>query len=297
MVLVQVGLLLLYLLIIMAVSLAGGYLPLARRISHLDLQVYLSLSAGAMIGAAFFHMMPEAAHLCGDSFGLWMAVGVIGLYMLERFVSPHSHDIAEAHEHGRHHAHGASCAADAKPAHAALGQGPSHHSNAIIPAAPRVGGWSAIAGLFVHTLLGGAALGSAVLGAETPGGLGTAVFLATVLHKPADSFTISTILIRAGTSLQRAMVVQVLFVLMLPAGVLLFLLGQSVLSSQAILEGTTTGAVLAFSAGTFLCISLADLLPEVQFHSHDRFKLAIAVLIGALVMWGTSLLEHGAHHH
>jgi zinc and cadmium transporter len=40
------------------------------------------------------------------------------------------------------------------------------------------------------------------------------------------------------------------------------------------------GCALAFCAGTFLCISCSDLLPELQFHSHDRLKLSVALLAG-----------------
>ncbi len=48
---------------------------------------------------------------------------------------------------------------------------------------------------------------------------------------------------------------------------------------------------LAFSAGTFLCIALSDLLPELQFHSHDRLKLSISLIAGFCLMAGTSILE------
>jgi len=54
-------------------------------------------------------------------------------------------------------------------------------------------------------------------------------------------------------------------------------------SSLQILEGAVgssfTGCVLAFSSGTFVCIALSDLLPEVQFHSHDRLKLFLRVIL------------------
>jgi zinc and cadmium transporter len=39
-------------------------------------------------------------------------------------------------------------------------------------------------------------------------------------------------------------------------------------------------AVLAFAAGAFICIALGDLLPEVQFHSHDRIRLTALFLLG-----------------
>jgi zinc and cadmium transporter len=40
------------------------------------------------------------------------------------------------------------------------------------------------------------------------------------------------------------------------------------------------GATLAFCAGTFLCIAGSDLLPELQFHRHDRMKPSVALLGG-----------------
>jgi zinc and cadmium transporter len=263
----------LYCLAIAAVSLLGGYLPLTRRITHLNLQVYLSLCGGAMLGASFFHMLPHSAELAGPRFGWWLALGVIGLYMMERFLSPHSHDTSAVPEsdHDAHH----------------------HHA-----AAPQVAGWSAVAGLSIHTLLGGVALGSAVLGEDTPKGLGLAVFLATVLHKPADSLTISTLLVKGGIPARRIWVVQCIFAMLIPLGVVLFDFGRAVLMAH--LDTAFTGCVLAFSAGTFICIALSDLLPEVQFHSHDRGRLFLAVVLGALLMGATSLLEpshaHGTGH-
>jgi zinc and cadmium transporter len=267
----------LYCLAIVFVSLLGGYLPLSKRISHLKLQIYLSLSAGAMLGAACFHMLPEGAALAGRSFGWWVAVGVIGLYIIERFLSPHSHEPTdpedENHSHGEHD-------------HPQTSIG---HVHELHSAAPRIAGWSAVMGLSIHTLLGGIALGSAVLGEDTPRDLGLAVFLATVLHKPADSLTISTLLLKAGTSRRRTLIVQCFFATLIPLGVLLFQIGRSVLATQV--DSVFTGCVLAFSAGTFICIALSDLLPEVQFHSHDRLRLFLAVIFGAALMWGTALVE------
>jgi len=43
------------------------------------------------------------------------------------------------------------------------------------------------------------------------------------------------------------------------------------------------GCALAFCAGSFLCIASSDLLPELQFHSHDRLKLSIALIAGLTI--------------
>jgi zinc and cadmium transporter len=57
---------------------------------------------------------------------------------------------------------------------------------------------------------------------------------------------------------------------------------------------------LAFSAGTFLCIAAADILPEVQFHRHDRVALSAALLLGlgmALAIGRLEAATHDGHDH
>ncbi len=51
-------------------SLLGGCLPVLGRVSHGRPQLYLSLSAGVMLGAAFFHIMPDAIEMTGDHFAV-----------------------------------------------------------------------------------------------------------------------------------------------------------------------------------------------------------------------------------
>ena len=55
-----------------------------------------------------------------------------------------------------------------------------------------------------------------------------------------------------------------------------------------------TANTLAFSAGTFLCIALSDLLPELQFHEHDRVKLSLALLAGVALMAAAGGIEGDA---
>ena len=76
---------------------------------------------------------------------------------------------------------------------------------------------------------------------------------------------------------------------MIPAGVALFFLGIGRLGPAAAVG--LTAAALAFSAGTFLCIALSDLLPELQFHAHDRLKLSAALLAGFVLMAAASAWE------
>ena len=63
-------------------------------------------------------------------------------------------------------------------------------------------------------------------------------------------------------------------------GAVLFYFGASHFADA---NAAFLGCALAFCAGTFLCIASSDLLPELQFHSHDRFKLSFALLAGLTV--------------
>ena len=54
---------------------------------------------------------------------------------------------------------------------------------------------------------------------------------------------------------------------------------------------------MAMAAGAFLCIAAADLLPEVEFHSHDRILLTASLALGLAIAWGVSVMERSSHAH
>lgn len=272
---------------VVGVSLVGGLLPLATVLSHTRLQIYLSASAGAMLGAAFFHMLPEAVRLGSPSTLSWSAVGLLALFFLERFFAFHHHEAPDDPE-------------EPCPTHRHEHSGGSRgHSAGLIDASAPGGGigeakakgtslhWGAAAfGLAVHSLAGGVALASAAAAnVDVRHGIGAAtwgVFIATIVHKPADALTIVSLMLRAGAPRVLAHLVNLGFALMIPAGVVLFYLGIERLGPTA--AARLTANALAFSAGTFLCIALSDLLPELQFHKHDRWKLSAALLAGLGLM-------------
>jgi len=288
-------------LTIVVVSLLGGILPLATVLTHTRLQGYLSFSAGAMLGAAFFHMMPEAVHLGSASVLNWSAFGLLSLFFLERFFAFHHHeapgDPAEpCPTHAHEHAHGRGHSAGLVDAEAPGGGGAGSKGTSLH--------WGAAAfGLAAHSLAGGVALASAAVagGGDTNQAVGAAgwgVFFATIVHKPADALTIVSLMLRAGAPRYLAHLINLGFALMIPTGVAIFLLGLGRISPES--STSVTAAALAFSAGTFLCIALSDLLPELQFHQHDRVLLSLALLGGFALMGLTSAAEsedaHGAGH-
>jgi zinc and cadmium transporter len=152
-------------------------------------------------------------------------------------------------------------------------------------------------GLAVHTLIDGMALAASVQ-AEAAHGTGLGVygvgtFLAILLHKPLDAVSITALMAAGGWSPRWRNVVNSGFALMCPLGAALLVLGAERLAEDSSL---VVGCALAFSAGVFLCISLGDLLPEVEFHSHDRLKLSLTLLLGIALAWGIGLLEPSHVH-
>jgi zinc and cadmium transporter len=296
--------------LIVLFSLIGGWFPLVGQVPHSRLQLYLSLSAGVMLGASFFHVMPEAMEMSGASFGWWMSLAVVGLFGIERFIAPHSHEItgggSHHHGNGHHHHH---------PEDAAIGHQHDHdhgheaHSDITKrerAAAPPMAGWMAVLGLTIHTFMNGVGLAGAVLTesqhtspSDTPMWTlwalpGLSMFLAIVLHKPADALAISVMLSRRGVSRSKLALVQMGFALMVPVGVAFFLVTQGAIEES--LRSQYAGFALAFSAGTFLFIALSDLLPEVQFHKHDRIPLFLSLAAGVIFMGIIARLEGDDHH-
>jgi zinc and cadmium transporter len=134
-------------------------------------------------------------------------------------------------------------------------------------------------GMTLHSLLDGLALAASVMaakkGEDSLAGLGVA--LVVILHKPFDAMAVTTLMTASGSSRNSRHLLNGLFSLASPLGAVLFMVGASQFADS---NAVFLGSSLAFCTGTFLCISCSDLLPELQFHSHDRFKLSIALLAG-----------------
>lgn len=258
-------------------SLAGGGLPQRMEMTHTRTQLAMSLVSGLMLGIAFFHLLPHAVLTLGVSNGMntvmgWVALGLVTMLLLLRLLHFHQPDLYSAEDHHEH-----------------------DHGPLPVPVEEAAPKWRGVlVGLSFHTIVDGVALGAALLGA--PHGhaeelLGFGVFLAILLHKPLDAMAI-TALMKAGgvnAALQRS--ANVLFALLCPAGAFLFYLYATQSGSAGALP---IAAALAFSAGAFICIALSDLLPEVQFHSHDRGKLTAVFLFGIVLSF---LIANAAPDH
>ncbi len=268
-----VGLLTIYCVLVLLASLAGGWVLLIIRPTHTRLQMAISFVAGLMLGIALLHFLPDANEQLHslDQVAKWMLGGFLIMFFLQRFFHFHHHDSAEGDPEDCDH--GQVAPDDHDHAHA-------HHAHTLADKSAQQLSWVGTAlGLTLHSLLDGLALAAAVeAGAHGHARLaGLGVALVVILHKPFDALAISTLMTAGGSSRVSRHVLNGLFSLASPIGAVLFYFGASHFAGS---ETAFLGGALAFCAGTFLCIASSDLLPELQFHSHDRFKLSLALLAG-----------------
>ncbi len=273
-----------YCLLVLLASLAGGWFLLIIRPTHARLQVAISFVAGLMLGIALLHFLPDAAEQLHsvDRTTTWMLGGFLAMFFLQRFFHFHHHDSPEGdpedccHDHAEQEDHDH-----------------EHHAHTLADKSAQQLSWVGTAlGMTLHSLLDGLALAAAVeAGLHNHlklAGLGVA--LVVILHKPFDAMAVSALMTASGSSRFSRHVLNGLFALVSPIGAVLFYFGANQFADS---NAVFLGCSLAFCAGTFLCIASSDLLPELQFHSHDRMKLSIALIAGLSVAVLIKHLEAG----
>ncbi len=324
-------LILTYCLLIVLASLVGGWIPQWIQLTHKRMELAISAIAGFMLGVGLLHMLPHAQEAIGNIHHtvLWLLAGFLAMFFIERFFRYHHHEVPESD------APGSDDPMHIEIETAAPSETTSTHSNVLASSRPAAHShdhdhshcdhpshahdhghshgasghklsWSGAAiGLSLHSILDGIALAAAastkpiVVAGQAdvagPAWAGLAVFLVVFLHRPFDSMTLVTLMAKGGWSARTRQIVNGLFSLAIPVGAALFVLGLSGTSHQ----NSLVGCALAFSAGTFLCISTSDLLPELQFHQHDRVPLSVLFLLGLALAWGVAQVDthDEAEHH
>jgi zinc and cadmium transporter len=281
-----VALLFVFSVLCVVASLAGGWIPLVVRLTHRRMQIAISFVSGIILGIGVLHLVPHSLSMTGsiDVTVAWLLAGFLFMFFLERFFHFHHHDVADEASESRvddsDHDHDATCAHD-------------HHHSPIDSPFPWTG---AVVGLTLHGMVDGVALAAAVQADVSQGlggwpGIGAA--LAVILHKPFDSLTIGTLMAASGHATKVRYLFNALYSLVTPLGILLFHLAYGRFDAPS----EVLGQALGFAAGTFICIASSDLLPELQFHRHDRTALSIALVAGIALAWSTIFLEEGGHDH
>ncbi len=186
------------------------------------LHLILGFSAGAIIGVAFFDLLPEAIDLGSKNYDIAfvtsiVALGFIVYTVLDRFIFLHSHDDEHGHEDTHVNKRGI------------LGAG----------------------SLSVHSLLDGVAIGLAF---QVSSAVGAIVAVAVLVHDFSDGInTINLVLKNSGTRSQafKWLLVDAIAPVIGVTSTLFFSVPVA-----------TLGIILATFTGFFLYIGASDLLPE-----------------------------------
>jgi len=173
---------LIYSLSVVAVTWVAGLLPLATRWQPAQRDLLTAFASGVLLGAAFLHMLPEAA----ESAPHWVGAGALGgllfVFLLERLIATHYCE----HDHE---------ACD--------------HFQAI--------GYTFYVGITLHSFIDGVVLASGALIPQ----LGPIVFLAIVAHHLPVVFSLTSILVAGGFRQRRVLYLVGILSLSTPAGAFL----------------------------------------------------------------------------
>jgi zinc transporter ZupT len=224
-------------------TLAGGLVVL--RSKRIDIKYFYAFAAGALIGVSFFDLFPQIIELIGngvDSTAVMVTIvaAFFFFHILDRTFVIHS-----MHDHSEEN------------------RGRSMRMNGMVRAA----------GLCIHSLLDGVAIGTAF---HVNFSFGIVIGFAVIFHDFSDGLNTVTVMRRAGSGSR------------LSLGWLLVDSVTPVIGALATLAFTLSQDALAimlgFFIGEFLFIGMADLLPEA--HSKGTsYKVVLASVLGVLLIF------------
>lgn len=238
-------------------SLVGGIVLLYQEKLALKISHFLaSFAAGTLLGAAFFDLLPEAAHEAAsnaagaeESIFIWVLLGMLSFFLLERFIYWFHH----------HHEH--------------------EDPNKQKPTVPLI-----ILGDSVHNFIDGVAIAATFL-VSVPLGITTA--LAVAAHEIPQEIGDFGILLHRRLPKKKILIANILSALTAVVGALLTYWGGAMLTE-------ILPVLLAITAGFFIYIAASDLIPEIHEENRKGFAFIETVLLltGVVTIWVfVSLLE------
>ncbi|MBA3514481.1 MAG: ZIP family metal transporter [Pyrinomonadaceae bacterium] len=249
--------LLLFGLIAAGANLVGGLVLIkagGHRFGERFLKYLVALGAGFMLAANFIEILPETVSLwTGSRSGENAAEAVVGamtlllagylvIQLFEHTIAPHFHFGAE-----------------------------THPEPFMRPSAA----YTAVGGLWIHTFFDGVSIAAAFLINYR---VGLLVFIAILLHKMPEGFTVASIMLASGRSEKKAL----LATGAIGAATLAGVVGVALL--QAKIQSAVAYA-LPFSAGVTLYVAASDLIPEVNHNEERNPTVSIVVFVGVALFY------------
>ena len=216
---------------------AGGLVLVRARGVERYLRYFVALGAGFLMATAVLEMMPESMLLNPHMAPVLMMAGYCAVHLLEHTINAHFHYGEETHK----------------------GEFMSGRK-----------GYSVLAGLSVHALFDGVAIGS---GFVISRGLGLLIFLAILLHKAPEGFTMASVMMASGRGRRMALAAAIALAAATLGGVLVI---------ELVPHWVPYG--LPAAAGVALYVAATDLVPEVNREPGIRMALVFFAGVGAFLL-------------
>ncbi len=231
-------------LLLIGAVLVGALPPLYGRWSDRGLHGFVAFAAGLFLGSLFLHLLPDL------------------------MAGAHGHGVAD--EEGFAPTSGPWVAALAGLLLLFFGEHIWARAHSGTDQHDVV--WMAtLLGLCVHAFVTGVAL-TPLLGPDSDGAMWP-LLVSLAIHKASEAFSLATLMRLAGRSRGRIALMTLLFAVVTPAGLTL---GATLLA-----DVPQTGTLLTgFAVGTFLYVSVGNLLPEVFHQSEQQAVRVISLLVG-----------------
>ena len=244
---------------ILVSTIAGGVLSVAAaatvafKASPARIPMLISYAVGAMLGAVFLEILPHAFHSAPSTKALGgvILLGLIVFFVLEKLVL------------WRHH-HGDEL--ETAPSQPVRGHAHARHGSETDGGRS---GMMIMVGDTFHNFVDGAVIGAAVL-TSIPLGVSTAIAVAA--HEIPQEIGDFAILLHAGYSRERALLLNVLSALASVAGAMGTFLAFDFVPR-------TLPYFLVIAASSFLYVAMADLIPGLHRGRTDASSLRQIVLI------------------
>jgi zinc transporter 1/2/3 len=289
-------------LVLLVIGVFGGLLPLKARELHSNRDRYLALgntfSGGLFLCAGFSHMLGEAIEgfaeldLPAEPPLLLCLFGILTTLFVEKVLLSYFMDSASGgdaasgdsagdggsggggggvNSHvGHSHAHGL-LTID----HHRDGIDSTAKSRALVGSTLQTYMLTIL--LSLHSIIEGVALG-----VEESIGDASRVLMAIAAHKAFAAFALGLSLVRGGANSATLFRIVILFGLMSPGGVVLGALFSYGLADAT--DSVWSSSIQAFAAGSFVYVSLVEILLEEFAQPKDRALKFVLVLLGVGVM-------------
>ena len=88
-----------FLMFVFSITMIGGWIPTIKLWSQEIFRLVISFCAGILLGAVFFHVLPEISTVLGRQLGYSVMFGFLLIFILEKFIMVHPCEEGECNYH------------------------------------------------------------------------------------------------------------------------------------------------------------------------------------------------------